>query len=290
MDKLPVIPVCGAPWPICSACGPDQVLVTAGGSEALFLALTCTTDHGDTVQIPRPAFPGFEELARLAGLRVMPYPVPGPVPARGHEPLLLCTPHNPTGVHTTPTAANSGAGWVIWDISHMSVTGGHIAKFTAALGELDIIVFSLSKLLRLPGVRVGCLVARDTDLLAAATRTKTHLSMCTSRLGQDLAQRVLAAPATATDLDLRMALFGQLRTRMLDAVAASDNLTAAPAVDGTHLYLQTVDGSHGWQLPADAGVVGLPGVVFNGSSSAVRLCIAQPREVIDEATERVRVL
>ncbi|MEU7631814.1 pyridoxal phosphate-dependent aminotransferase [Nocardia sp. NPDC049220] len=268
----------------------DQVLVTAGGSEALFLALTCITDHGDTVVIPRPGFPGFEELARLSGLRVTPYDVPGVLPRCGREPLLVCTPHNPTGVVTAPIDIDGTDGWTIWDISHMSPVGGRIADFASHLGNRDIIVFSLSKLLRLPGARVGCLVACDSALLAAATRAKTHLSMSTGRLGQDLAQRVLHHPTTEIDLAARMALFAEQRTQMLDAVAASRRVAAVPAADGTHVYLRTIDGCDGWRLLAEVGVAGLPGVVFNGPSDAVRLCIAQTREVLDQAAQRVSAL
>ncbi|MGW5569655.1 pyridoxal phosphate-dependent aminotransferase [Nocardia thailandica] len=270
--------------------GPQQVVVTGGGSEALLLALTCVTDHSGFLRIPRPGFPGFEQLARLLGLRVLPYGPAGALPGRGVIPLLICTPHNPTGLVTAPTAAGDGAGWVIWDLSHMSTAGSDLAHFTAGFGGGDIAVFSLSKLLRLPGARVGCLIARDPDLLAAVVRAKTHVAMSTSSLAQDLALRVLQDPGARTELTLRAKVFADHRAQLLAAVAATSRLRAVPAVDGTHLYLETTDGTHAWERLAGAGVIGLPGTVFGGSTREVRLCIAQPQEVIDAAAARVAAL
>ncbi|MFI7524506.1 pyridoxal phosphate-dependent aminotransferase [Nocardia salmonicida] len=267
-----------------------QVIVTGGASEALLLALTCTTDHGQRVRLPRPAFPGFEQLATLLGLHVVPYAVPGELPRRGSMPMLVCTPHNPTGLVSDPAAVAGPDGWVIWDLSHMTTAGTRIAEFTAGFGTGDIAVFSLSKLLRLPGARVGCLVARDPAFLTAAVRAKTHVSMSTSCLAQDLALRVLQDAAATTELTTRTKVFAEHRARMLDAVAVSTSLSAAPAVDGTHVFIETAEGTDAWQLLADAGVVGIPGPVFNGAPHGVRLCIAQPTELIDAAIDRIRRL
>ncbi|WP_063043809.1 pyridoxal phosphate-dependent aminotransferase [Nocardia pseudovaccinii] len=269
----------------------DQILVTAGGSEALLLALTCITDHGHLIRMPRPAFPGFEQLATILGLRVLPYAAAvGEVPRRGTMPVLICTPHNPTGLITSPDAPGRSGGWVIWDLSHMTTSGTRIAEFTAEFGTQDIAVFSLSKLLRLPGARVGCLIARDPALLDAAVRAKTHLSMSTSCLAQDLALRVLQDPTATHELRTRTELFADHRARILAAVAASSSLRAVAAADGTHIYVETVDGADAWQRLAGYGVIGIPGHVFNGTTREVRLCIAQPQQIIDAATNRVRTL
>ncbi|MGN2642393.1 pyridoxal phosphate-dependent aminotransferase [Nocardia takedensis] len=267
-----------------------QVLITAGGSEALLLALTCIADHGESVWLPRPAFPGFEELAGLLGLHVIGYDVPGTVPRRGAVPVLVCTPHNPTGLTYTPEDTGDGDGWVVWDLSHSTLVDGGAAEFGTRLGAHDVVVFSLSKLLRLPGARIGCLIARDDDLLAAAAAAKTHLSMSTNRPAQDLALHVLRDPLLPDELRLRTAYFAEMRTLILDAVAESSALTAVPAVAGTHVFVGTVDGGDAWQRLRAAGVVGIPGTVFKTSESWARLCVAQQHGVIDAAATRLRSL
>ncbi|MEU8901283.1 pyridoxal phosphate-dependent aminotransferase [Nocardia sp. NPDC048505] len=268
----------------------DQVLITTGASEALLLALTAVTDHGAPVAMPRPAFPGFEQLAGLLGVQVLPYAVPGATPRRGPVPVLVCSPHNPTGVETSPGRLGDGHGWVIWDLSHMSTAGPELADFTAELGAQDIVVFSLSKLLRLPGARVGALIATDPALLAAAARAKTHLSMSTSCLSQDLALRVLNDPTAQRELSSRAAVFAEQRVTILDAVAASPTVRAIPASAGTHVFVEHRGGHDAWEYLNAAGVVGIPGPVFNAPARFLRLCIAQPGPVIAAAADRMRRL
>ena len=47
--------------------GPDEIIVTAGATEAIYCALTGVLDPGDEVVIPTPAFGLYETVTRLAG-------------------------------------------------------------------------------------------------------------------------------------------------------------------------------------------------------------------------------
>ena len=49
------------------ACGPEQVLVTAGATGALFTALLGILNPGEEVIIPTPAFPLYETIVTVAG-------------------------------------------------------------------------------------------------------------------------------------------------------------------------------------------------------------------------------
>jgi len=272
----------------------DQIIVTAGGSEALFLALTCLAMPGDAVLLPRPAFPGYDQLAHLIGLRPMHYEVPGlssPQPAGCAAVRVVCTPHNPSGA-LTPRAAlgRDDAMWTVWDLCHVPLAGADLDDFRTGLGSREVLVFSLSKLLRLPGARVGCLVAGSPEVAAAATTVKTHLSMSTSRLSQRLAAQVLGDPAVRRAIATRHTRLSQLREQLHAAVQESTCLTAVPAGGGTHLLVHAKGGGAPWQILKDAGVVGLPGVVFNSPVPAVRLCTAQPVDVIEAAAKVVRTL
>ncbi|MDP9850415.1 pyridoxal phosphate-dependent aminotransferase [Streptosporangium lutulentum] len=264
-----------------------HVVVTVGGSEALHLALTCLTDPGDPIALPRPAFPGYDQLAHLAGLRPVHYPVPGPLPAPTGMPLLVCTPHNPTGVTTNPTQVADRPGGVIWDVCHSSLTAPQIDGVRAALQRGDVVVFSLSKLLRLPGLRIGCLIAADAAFIGAAVAVKTHLSMSVDLLAQRLAGQILTHPGALKEVAARSRGIGENRGRVLEAVAGCAALDAVAAKDGTFVYLQAPDGCDAARLLHQAGVIGLPGTVFNGTPSSVRLCIAQNPDVIDQTIERI---
>lgn len=87
----------------------DQIIVTSGAKQVLFSAFAATIDEADEVVIPTPAYPSYEEVARLFGGR----PVVAPCPAdtgfkltpehlaRLITPrtkwLVLNSPSNPTG-------------------------------------------------------------------------------------------------------------------------------------------------------------------------------------------------
>ena len=47
--------------------GADEIIVTAGATEAIYCALTGVLDPGDEVVIPTPAFGLYETVTRLAG-------------------------------------------------------------------------------------------------------------------------------------------------------------------------------------------------------------------------------
>ncbi|MGW6836298.1 pyridoxal phosphate-dependent aminotransferase [Streptomyces sp. NPDC054949] len=272
----------------------SQVVITCGASEALHLTLMCTTDPGDTIRTPRPAFPGFDQLASLAGLRIEHYPATSAVPRDPRTAAcatIVCTPHNPTGTLTPRSALPPDSSrWTIWDISHTSLFGEDADEFRRGLTGTEILVCSLSKLLRLPGARLGCLITGSEALVKAVVAVKTHVSMSAGRPGQLLAAEVLRDPATAECLARRQQALAHQRDLLQQAVERSPRLTVVPAAGGTHLLLGTTNGTDAWGVLRHAGLVGLPGVVFHDDAPSVRLCTAQPDDVIREAVNRIRTL
>ena len=54
---------------------PEQVVVTQGGIQALYLALRALLEPGDEVLLPDPAWPNYRMIAHLLGARVLSYPL-----------------------------------------------------------------------------------------------------------------------------------------------------------------------------------------------------------------------
>ncbi|MCD7859782.1 MAG: aminotransferase class I/II-fold pyridoxal phosphate-dependent enzyme [Firmicutes bacterium] len=88
---------------------PDEILITAGATEAIYDAICALTNPGDEVIIPTPAFALYETVTRIAGATPVPLDtsdtgfVPSPERlARCITPktklLVLNSPNNPTGV------------------------------------------------------------------------------------------------------------------------------------------------------------------------------------------------
>ena len=90
-------------------CEPEQVIVTAGGKQAIFEALSATVGEGDEVIVPRPWWVSYPQMVRFTGGKVVPL-VTQPHHGFRFDPgdlealitsrtnwLLLNSPGNPTG-------------------------------------------------------------------------------------------------------------------------------------------------------------------------------------------------
>ena len=270
----------------------SHIVVTNGASEALMLLLYTLTDPGDTIALPRPAFPGYRQLARMTVLRAVYYDATvapaRPDPGSGTRAVLVCTPHNPTGLITERADIPDRSGtWLIWDLSHAALFDDATRGFQTGLAGHEAVVFSLSKLLRLPGARVGFVVCGSPKVSARIVAAKTHLSMSTSHLSQVLARQLLASTQARHEIGERHSQMTAARDRMLAAVQQTSTFIAVAARGGTHLLLASRSGGDAWLRLKDAGLVGLPGHVFDAGPSSVRLCTAQPPDVIDAAISRI---
>ena len=86
-----------------------EVVVTAGGKQAVYAALMALADRGDEVLVEDPGWVSFAPIVHLAGATPVPVPLreenrfvldPGDLRERitpATRVLLLCNPHNPTG-------------------------------------------------------------------------------------------------------------------------------------------------------------------------------------------------
>ncbi len=90
------------------ACTPEQVLITAGATGALFTALLGILNPGDEVIIPTPAFSLYETIATIAGAKAVFLDLPSQnfqitpeslaaVMTEKTKAIVLNSPHNPTG-------------------------------------------------------------------------------------------------------------------------------------------------------------------------------------------------
>lgn len=196
----------------------SQVMISAGGKQAIFHALCATLDPGDEVLIPSPWWVSYPEIVRFTGASVIDLPtgaeggyrisaaqLAAAITTRTRW-LLLNSPGNPTG--SVYSAADLRALGEVLDqhpqILVMSddiyaplryLPGRHatIAAECPALAERVLTVSGVSKSHAMMGFRIG-LAAGPEWLIKAMTRLQSHSSGNPASISQAAAVAALEGP------------------------------------------------------------------------------------------------
>ncbi len=176
------------------AVGPEELVVTAGGSEALLFALLACAGPGDEALVVEPFYTNYQSFATMAGVRLVAlrshaedgfHLPPEEEWRRALTPrtrlVLLCNPGNPTGTvyrrdeleRVAAFCREHGLFLVADEVYREFVYDGRTATSALSLpgcDDLAIVVDSLSKRYSACGIRLGCLATRNREFLGAALR------------------------------------------------------------------------------------------------------------------------
>ena len=194
---------------------PEQVVVTQGGIQALYLALRALLEPGDEVLLPDPAWPNYRMIAHLLDASVLSYPLvaeagflPSPedlerlVTPRTRV-ILVNSPSNPLGT-VVPRELMEGLlafarGRGLWFISDevydevvfddTFVSAGSVAE----RGDRLVSIYSFSKVYAMTGWRVGYLVA-PPDLARILTGMQEPIISCVNTPAQMAALAAVTGP------------------------------------------------------------------------------------------------
>ena len=200
----------------------EQIMVTTGGSEALLFAMMCTLNEGDEIIVPEPFYANYLSFAQAADAKIVPvtahiengFALP---PISDFEKLitpktkaiLICNPSNPTGYLYSREELESLRDIVLkhnlWlfsdEVYREFVYDGQKHTSVLNLDGLDqnaVVVDSVSKRYSLCGVRIGCLVSKNAELMQSALKlAQARLSPPT--LGQIAGEAATAAPQSYFD-------------------------------------------------------------------------------------------
>ncbi len=174
--------------------GAENLIATTGGSEAVFFAFLCLAGAGDEVIVAEPFYTNYSSFAAMTGVELV------AVQCRGEEGfhlppraafeavltkrtrfVLLCNPNNPTGTVYSRAEVESVAAFcrdhdlflVSDEVYREFVYDGLTATSALDLAGFEdrvVVVDSISKRFSACGARLGCLVSRNPEVIAAATR------------------------------------------------------------------------------------------------------------------------
>jgi aspartate aminotransferase len=197
---------------------PEQVIVSAGGKQAIFHALLATLDPGDEVLIPSPWWVSYPEIVRFAGAEVVDMPTSAAggfrITAEQLEAaitpntrwLLLNSPGNPTGA-TYPAEELRALGQVLARHPQVLVMSDDIyaplrygagAHATLAVECPDLAirvltVSGVSKSHAMTGFRIG-VSAGPEWLIKAMARLQSHSSGNPASISQAAAVAAFEGP------------------------------------------------------------------------------------------------
>ncbi|HEY0509958.1 MAG TPA: pyridoxal phosphate-dependent aminotransferase [Blastococcus sp.] len=302
----------------------DEVLVTAGATEALTAALLALLEPGDEVALFEPMYDSYPAGIAMAGGVARPVPLRPPADGAGpwtFDPddlraaitprtrlLLVNTPHNPTGkVFTADELTILAEHAVEHDLlvltdevyEHLVFDGARHLSLADLPGmrERTLVVSSAGKTFNVTGWKIGWIYG-PAPLVAAVRTAKQFLTYVNGGPFQPAVAAGLALPdgyfaGVARDLQYRR-----------DVLVRGLTEAGLPVVSPEATYFATVDvrsvqpDGDGLafcrSLPDRAGVVAVPTVVFYDPGHAhlgrhlVRFAFCKSDAVLADAVQRLR--
>lgn len=209
----------------------EDVLITAGGSEALSISMNCILNPGDEVIVPEPFYPNYHAFIEVAGgiIRPLETSVEDGYSYANKEKLeklinsktkaiLFTNPGNPTGAVLSKqqmriiadVAKNHGLFVIGDEVYREFVYGGEqllsIGMFDD-ISENAIVIDSVSKRFSACGARIGALITKNRELKQQA------LKLCQSRLSVATQNQVGAAALYDVDKSYFLEVINEYKRR-----------------------------------------------------------------------------
>jgi aspartate aminotransferase len=292
------------------AAGADQVVVSAGGVEAIHATLTTLADPGDEVLLPDPTWPDFVQMTALLGTPARFYHQTAdtdylPDIAELEElvgertrVLVLNSPSNPLGsviparrlVELVEFAERHDL-WVISDecYDEINFDGDFVSTMAAAPSPRIVSIYSFSKVYAMTGWRIGYAVA-PPEVAAALTRLQEPIISCVNAPTQMAALAAVTGPQDVV-ASMRDA-YRERRDRALEVLRGG----GLPVVTPQGAFYLWVDiGRAGIrsdqfvrELIAQRGVAAAPGTAFGAAGdSYLRLSLASHLDQLLEGSRRL---
>jgi len=287
--------------------GPENVMVTPGGKQALFEVFQTLIDDGDEVVLLDPAWVSYEALAKIAGgdlrrVDTAQYDFRledalgelNGVVTDETDLLVVNSPGNPHGAVYAESALQGVRDMavdhdvtVISDEIYEKII--YDASFTS-LGAIEgmrdrtITVNGFSKAYAMTGWRLGYFAASE-DVIDQAGKIHSHSVSCATNFVQHAG--IEALRNTDEAVEEMVAAFRERRDMLVDLLA--DHGVCVPAPQGAfYMMVPVADDDQSWceQAIEDAHVAAVPGSAF-GTPGYARVSYANSKDRLREAVQRL---
>lgn len=288
----------------------DQVIITAGSQEAMYLALMTLVETGDEVLIPDPGFVAYPTLTRMAGGSPTFYQLPASsdfsfdlddfkLQLSSKTKVVVCTsPSNPTGRTLTNEELRSMAEAVEQSGSDAFIISDEIYRDLYYTGERPgsvsefyprtIVISGLSKSTCMTGWRLGWILG-DPEVLRAAHLLHGYVTTCASTISQKAALAAWSDEAAEARQQIRLT-FHERRDHLLALLRGVGLRCVTP--DGA-FYTMVDIRDYGSSMEVaetilEGGVVTVPGNAFGSMGEGfLRVSFCADLPMLSEGVKRM---
>ena len=294
---------------------PENIVVTPGGQQAMFIIALGLLDPGDELLIPCPGYNPYLQAAELTQAKLVEirtsmetnFTLTADMVREHITPrskvLVLINPGNPTGTVIPPDevariceVAKEHDLIVVSDEIYARITfNGHRAQPVAALPgmhERTITLSGVSKAYAMTGWRVGYF-AGPSDLMPALAEIHHAFAISTSAVGQHAALAALTGPQDCVE-EIRQTF--DERRKVLCAGLDELGIPYAEPEGAFYVYARVADTGVGAtefceRLLAEGRVMIFPGKIYGDyTDDFARMSLTQPVPRIKEALGRMAVV
>jgi aspartate aminotransferase len=289
----------------------EQVVVTAGSQEAMYLVLRTLVEPDDEVLIPNPGFIAYPMIIQMVGGRALTYQLPAKDDFRFNlddfkkritprTKVVICiSPSNPTGRALSNEDLRGMAEAVKESGSNAFIISDEIYRelyYTperpASISEFyprTIVVSGLSKSMRMTGWRIGWL-AGDEAVMRAALILHGYVVTCASSISQKTALAAWTDEAAVSRAEMRAIFLGR-RDRLLGLLRNELGLRCVTP-DGAFYTMVDVskygDDLRVAEAGLEHGVVTIPASAFGSESEGfLRISFCADEAKLSEGARRL---
>jgi aspartate aminotransferase len=299
---------------------PSQVIVTAGGKQAVYNTVYALAGAGDEVILPAPYWVSYSEQIKAVGatpvvietrpedeFKLSPQALRDAITERTSL-LIFCSPSNPTGSvysqselealaevlvkHQVPVLSDEVYEDLVYGLPFSS-----LASLSPEMYALTVIVTAVSKSYAMTGWRIGC-AAGPAEVIAAEGRLQSHSTSGANSIAQMAALAAItgdqsSVEAMRVEFDRRRKYMVQ-RLQSIEGVVCPEPLGAFYTFPQISAYYgRSFDGppietslDFCSTLLQEAKLAVIPGGAF-GADGHVRLSYAVSMQEIEEALNRL---
>ena len=281
---------------------PDNIIVTVGASEALFMCAQAFIEKGDEVLLPNPSFLSYEACVNIAEGKIIPVDctMENEFKLKADDVLekinkntkaiILNSPSNPTGavmekedIKAIADLSMDNNFLIISDEIYEKIIYGKKHYSPAKYSDNVITLNGFSKTYAMTGLRIGYLTANE-NYTEELLKIHQYNIACANTTAQRGAYEALTGPQDDVEK-----MIGEFRKRR-DLIVSRLNEMGYETVnaEGAFYVFPKIEDENFVMKAANAGVITVPGAAFGSNGKGhVRMSYANSYENIQIAMDRL---